>query len=143
MDTNSLIERLLIALGPFESVRFAWLFGSRARGTARIGSDVDVGVYLDRDRPVDDLLGLADALCRACGRDDVQVVVLNHRGPAFLINVLVDGILLVERDREARIEWQARTMSEWYDFAPTWYLWRETFWEARRKEALDAQAAGR
>ncbi len=104
---------------------------------------MDVGVYLDREHPIDDLLGLADALGRACGREDVQVVVLNHRGPAFLKNVLVDGVMLLERDHEERVQWQSRTMSEWYDFAPTYQLWRDTFWEARRKEAQVGSVASR
>lgn len=130
-----MVPRLRTALDPFPWVRFAYLFGSQARGEARAWSDVDVGVYLNGERPVDDLLELADALCRACGREDVQVVVLNHRGPAFLKNVLFDGVLLLERDREERTEWQARSMSEWYEFAPTYQLWREVFWETRRMEA--------
>lgn len=124
-------------------MRFAYLFGSMARGAGRPGSDVDVGVYASPEPSALQLADLVGALCRACGRDDVQVVVLNRRGPGFLKNVIQDGVLLVERDREERVIWQAQAMSEWYDFAPTFALWRESFWDARRKELHGGFGPGR
>jgi predicted nucleotidyltransferase len=41
-------QRIASALAPFEDVRVAYLFGSRARGSARADSDLDLAVRIRR-----------------------------------------------------------------------------------------------
>ena len=48
-----LVARLADALEEREEVLEAYLFGSRARGRQRPGSDVDVAVYVDEARAED------------------------------------------------------------------------------------------
>jgi predicted nucleotidyltransferase len=45
----TLIDAIEKALGPIEAVRLAYLFGSRARGTARPDSDLDLAVAYPRE----------------------------------------------------------------------------------------------
>jgi len=107
-----------------EDLAAAWLFGSQARGTARDVSDVDVGLLLGRPpQGRSDLrLDLQDRLTAALGRV-VQVVVLDE-APADLVHrVLREGLLLVERDRSARVRFQVRKLNEYFDLTP---MYRET-----------------
>ncbi len=121
MDTRSIVDALR---GYFESrpdgVVCAWLFGSVARGSARPDSDVDVAVLLDREPP-ETLEGSAATMAgdveAAIGRP-VDLVVLN-RAPVDLIHrVLRDGLLLVERDRNARVRFEVRARNEFFDLKP-------------------------
>ncbi len=121
MDTRSIVDALR---GYFESrpdgIVCAWLFGSVARGSARPDSDVDVAVLLDREPP-ETLEGSAATMAgdveAAIGRP-VDLVVLN-RAPVDLIHrVLRDGLLLVERDRNARVRFEVRARNEFFDLKP-------------------------
>jgi hypothetical protein len=113
-------EALRSALESEPDVRAAWLFGSRARGTARPTSDVDVAVLFgpvaeraERAWDLEARLSIALNL-------PVQVVVADT-APADLVHrVLRDGHLLVDRDRSARIRFEVRKRNEYFDMTPFW-----------------------
>lgn len=110
----------------------AYLFGSTARGKARAGSDLDVAVLFASDPP-HTLAGLdlADDLSAATGRP-VDLVVLN-RAPVDLVHrVLRDGLLLLDRDRSARIRFEIRARNEYFDLLPYLQRYRHSIPEARR-----------
>jgi uncharacterized protein len=104
----------------------AYLFGSRARGTARESSDVDLAVLL-RSRPVARLSNVArefEASVERVLRRPVDVVVLNT-APADLVHrVLRDGMLVLDRDRSARIRFEVQSRNEYFDLAPLRRLYR-------------------
>jgi predicted nucleotidyltransferase len=97
-----------------------YLFGSEARGTAGLTSDVDVAVLYSRTPP-----GSLDApnlvlegdLERLLGRP-VQVIVLNSAPPDLTHRVLRDGRLLFEGDRSARIAFEVKSRNEYFDLLP-------------------------
>ncbi|MEX0657953.1 MAG: nucleotidyltransferase domain-containing protein [Egibacteraceae bacterium] len=92
----------------------AYLFGSRARGTARPGSDADVAVLLDEDSDVHQrTLDLMAAL-----GEGVDVVVLNEAPVALAYRVLRDGVLPVCRDEQVRVRHRAATISRYLDTVP-------------------------
>ena len=137
MDRETLIE----ALGGFFRERSggvvaAYLFGSRARGTARKGSDVDLGVLFAESLPTS-LHGppsrIADALERELGAE-VQVVVLNTAPPDLVHRVLRDGVLVHESDRSARIRFEVARRREYLDLLPVLRRYRrlESLAEAAR-----------
>ena len=99
----------------------AYLFGSRARGDAHRASDVDVAVLFTADPPgtlAGLHLDLADRLSAAVGGRSVDLVVLN-RAPVDLVHrVLRDGVLLLERDRSARIRFEVRARNDYFDLLP-------------------------
>jgi hypothetical protein len=104
----------------------AYLFGSTARGTARPSSDVDLAVLL-RSRPASQLSSVArelEASVERRVRRPVEVVVLNA-APADLVHrVLRDGVLLLDRDRPARIRFEVQARNEYFDLAPLRRLYR-------------------
>ena len=98
----------------------AYLFGSYARGESAPESDVDVAVLFEQDPPRNLAglhLDLADDLSAAVG-GPVDLVVLN-RAPADLIHrVLRDGVLILERDRAARVRFEVRARNAYFDLLP-------------------------
>jgi predicted nucleotidyltransferase len=102
--------------------RFAFVHGSRAAGTARPESDLDVAAWWGTGSPpapwtVDvpagvDLLVLDDAPLELAGR------------------VAVDGRLLYDDDPPARVDWQARTRLIYFDEQPRQRWIRRVFLEA-------------
>jgi len=77
------------------------LFGSRAKGRARKGSDVDVAVRARRRRwgDADWELGLASDLASALeSGGEVDVAFLNGADPVLLFEVASDGIPLFEAE---------------------------------------------
>jgi predicted nucleotidyltransferase len=98
----------------------AYLFGSVARGDDRQGSDVDVGVVLWSGRPrrLEDLpVDLPAALEKGLRRV-VDLVVLNGAPVELVHRVLRDGIVVHERDRASRVEFEVKARNEWFDLAP-------------------------
>ncbi|MDY0003425.1 MAG: nucleotidyltransferase domain-containing protein [Polyangia bacterium] len=105
--------------GSGEGILAAWLFGSVARDEAGPGSDVDVAVLLGRSpRSLAELpLDLEDHLERTLGLK-VQVVALNE-APADLVHrVLLDGVLLLDRDPAARVRFEVQRRNEYFDLLP-------------------------
>ena len=97
-----------------------YLYGSRARGTARPASDVDLGI-LYREDPAMTLEGLpldleAD-LERALGVP-VQIVALNQAPVDLIHRVLRDGKLILDRDRSRRIRFEVKARNEFFDLRP-------------------------
>jgi predicted nucleotidyltransferase len=121
VDRDALIGRLesYFRCRP-DGLAAVYLYGSQARGTAREGSDVDLGVlFSEAPEPV--LGGPPDRIADEMGRElrrAVQVVVLN-RAPADLVHrVLRDGVLVHEADRSARIRFEVAKRNEYFDLLP-------------------------
>lgn len=119
--TNALSERP-------EGLVCAYLFGSHARGEAGARSDVDVAVLFDEDPP-HNLAGLhldlEDDLTGALRRP-VDLVVLNHAWVDLVHRILRDGVLVLERDRSARIRFEVRARKNYFDLLPHLRRYRRT-----------------
>ena len=100
------------------SVEFAYLFGSIL--TRRDARDVDVAVFLrGRGDPwlsAEDVGRHLEGVLRP--RRKVDVRVLNDAAAAFAFRVLEEGMLLWERDRSARLSWEAHALSRYQDLRP-------------------------
>lgn len=118
------LRELLAAAPP--SVVAVYLYGSRARGDAAPKSDVDLGVLLSAPPPAT-LRGVAremeDTLERVLHLP-VQVVVLNTAPADLTHRVFRDGILLLDRDRAARLRFEVQSRNEYFDLAPLRRLYR-------------------
>jgi predicted nucleotidyltransferase len=117
-DVMGRLSGVLAAEGP--ALACAYLFGSHARGEAHAGSDIDVAVLFTEDPPrtlAGLHLDLADRLTEAIARP-VDLVVLNRAPVDLAHRVLRDGVLLLERDRSARIRFEVRARNEYFDLLP-------------------------
>jgi len=111
---------LRAALEAEPAIIAAWLFGSRARGTARADSDVDVAVLFGPVARRAEAAWDLEARLSIALRLPVQVVVADGAPADLVRRVLRDGRLLVDRDRAARIRFEVRKRIEYFDMTPIW-----------------------
>ena len=104
----------------------AYLFGSVARGTHGPHSDVDLALLMRAD-PAPGLRGLGFDVAFVLEpllKRPVDVVVLNGAPPELVHRVLRDGVLVLERDRRARVRFEVRARALYFDLAPLRKLYR-------------------
>lgn len=124
------------ALEPLEDVRLAYLFGSRARGTARTDSDLDLAVRLRAPDAtgraaltLDVIAALTDALGSLGER--VDLLDLDRAGSEVAFRVIGEGRCLVCRDRAERTHLEASIARRYDDERP----YRTLFVQAARRAA--------
>ncbi len=103
-------DRIIDVLRDEKCVRFALLFGSRARGRERPDSDWDVAAYLDEGTTPKERFAARVRLAAALEAvGEVDVVVLNDADPLLGQRALSGEVLFV-RDRGAYVRYFVRTM---------------------------------
>jgi predicted nucleotidyltransferase len=127
---DPIVDALRTALAGRQDVRLALLFGSRARGRARPGSDADVAV-LGKDL---DLLRLASDLS-AAARIEVDVVSLEDPGYPLLNALLRDSVVLHEGEHHAAAAWRSRALLDAETDRPGWERMRDAFLRRLAREA--------
>jgi predicted nucleotidyltransferase len=120
--TASLDERVAAIVADSPEIVAVDLFGSRARGQGRAGSDLDVAVVFARD--VDRTARfqarclLSERLARSAGCATADVVDLETATPLLAHEVLRGGRLLWSGDERRRVEVVARQTMRYIDGAP-------------------------
>ena len=124
MDEAKIHDIKQLLLPVFERYRakvvFAYLFGSVARGEASPLSDVDIAIYLAEENRAsffDLKLALHADISRALKRNDVDLVVLNTiRNEMLTADVIRNGVVIFDRDTEAREDYEIKRLHESIDF---------------------------
>jgi predicted nucleotidyltransferase len=99
-------------------VSVAYLFGSRARGTARPDSDHDVAVLFAHARPpLDATVRLAADLVPVLGTP-VDVVDLDRATLELRGTVAESGRLLYSADETRRVRFEVDARMRWIEFRP-------------------------
>ncbi len=131
--STSAVDQVLAEAG----VAFAYLFGSRATGQHGPASDADVAIMTAR--PLDLLaeVALADRLAQAMQVPAVDVLDLQRAPLRMRGRVLTEGRLLFSADESARVAFEVRTRSEYFDFLPTQRTHRDTFLRRVATEGLN------
>lgn len=101
-----------------QNVLFAYLFGSHITGIITESSDMDVAVYLDKKHAdIDDYLSLHSALSRALKTDKIDLIILNNANNLILLDSIVrHGILVIDKDKDRREEFELRVLHSAIDF---------------------------
>lgn len=110
------VERVRAAVISGPPLRLAVLFGSRALGTARDDSDVDIGfIPADDAMPLHDELAEASRLSRVLDAE-VDFVRLDQDNPLLGYEVAKHGVCLFEARRGEFAAFRATATSIWFDF---------------------------
>lgn len=102
-------------------IKFAYLFGSHARGTANKLSDVDIAVFIDKSmideekHPYGYKASVIADLMQVLNTNEVDLVVLNDAPYILRHRVLRYGELAYLKDGQARIDFQFDTMTMYPD----------------------------
>ncbi|MBS3762888.1 MAG: nucleotidyltransferase domain-containing protein [Planctomycetes bacterium] len=99
-------------------VALAYLFGSRADGSAAPSSDYDFGVLLIPDAAPDCRYRIEHELLEVLDAAEVDVVMLGEAPVTLAYNVIASGQLVYEKDRATRVEFEANLMSKYCDYLP-------------------------
>ena len=123
MNANAdLAGRIATVLSARLEILEAYLFGSHARGASQAHSDIDIAVFVDRERVEPSPFGyrseLTSSLMSALGTNAVDVVVLNSAPPLLYHRVLRDGLRLLARDLRSTTVREGQALSRHCDFAP-------------------------
>jgi len=98
MKHDELMDDIAAVFARESGIRLALIFGSLAKGRARIDSDVDVAVAADRPLDIGTKMRLIEQLAVLTGRP-IDLVDLQVANGLILNRVLVDGKLLFCKDR--------------------------------------------
>jgi hypothetical protein len=100
-----------------QTVKFAYLFGSTARGAAGPLSDLDLAVYLDgRLDFFKSRLRLREALAKVLQTERFDLVVLN-KAPLVLKHEVVKNGIVLKEDRSRRVMFETEVLQEYLDTA--------------------------
>lgn len=103
-----------------DQVLFAYLFGSLVERKDGPLSDVDVAVFLTDEfasSHFDVKLSLLADFCRALGRNDVDVVVLNRtRNRMLLDGIIRRCVVLLDQDPRLRADFELKALHRAIDF---------------------------
>jgi hypothetical protein len=114
---NVSFKKISGLLDEIPQVKFAYIFGSRARGDAGCSSDVDVAVFLDhRVSSFEWRLRLMERLAKVLGSEHFDLVILNEASPVLKYEVIREGCVIKE-SKNRRVEFETRTLGEYLDTA--------------------------
>lgn len=108
----------LASVLPAHGVVVAYVFGSRATGRERAGSDLDLAILTDRDLSLRDQVRLGDDVALTAGISDVDVVLLDDASLELRGHVVQSGRCVFSRDETRRVAFEVRTLKEYLEFAP-------------------------
>lgn len=112
--------------------RFAFVHGSRADGSERPGSDIDVAAWFDGHDPAPWTIGDLP--------EGVDLLVLDRAPLELAGRVALHGVLLFDDDPAARVHWLALTRRIYLDERPRTDLARRIFFDGvREREAADGR----
>jgi predicted nucleotidyltransferase len=106
MDLAPELRERIVADLRAAGARFALLHGSRAKGSARPDSDIDVAAHFG---------GAAPDVWRVEVPPHVDLIVLEHAPLELAGRIALHGALLFDDDPPLRVEWQATTRLVYLD----------------------------
>lgn len=141
-----MIDEIMKRLGRFfevhEELQFAVLFGSAAKGTMNVLSDIDFAVMLDPcykdETPYGYQATLIAELMHELERNDVDVVILNKAPILLKYEVLRYGKFIHIRDMQSRIQFQIDTINQYEDFKALYQVHEEAC-HPRWKNIIDSK----
>ena len=120
-----------------KSIVFAYVFGSVAQGRTNLESDVDLAVYLDKEKAGDlfkKRLSLIEKTQSILNKP-TEIAVLNEIKSTFFKFVIIkEGKVIFERDHGKRVDFELRTMQEYYDFQPFLEEYNKAYLQRNLKE---------
>lgn len=100
-----------------DRVKFALIYGSVFTDYFNEDSDIDIGIYLGRRMDAKAFFDLKEKIDKDLAyKYAIDLVVLDMADPIIAMQILANGKLIVENDREAFIKYKASMISQYIDF---------------------------
>ena len=114
---NPIVQQIASTLAQHEDIQLAFVFGSAARGTLRLDSDVDVAVLAGGQLSTEARLALMAELSLALKRE-VDLVDLHDAWGLILRQVLTTGTLALKRPGPGHAALLKRMLFDQADMEP-------------------------
>jgi predicted nucleotidyltransferase len=105
------------------AAEYAYLYGSQVTGNTNKESDFDFAVMLSNELSDEQRfkvrLKLMSEISRILKTDAIDLIILNDVHSIFLKFVVIkEGLLIFDQCPSERIDFELKTMNEYYDFKP-------------------------
>lgn len=128
LSKTRIINTARMVFQKFPTIRFAYLFGSHARGKIGPLSDIDLALYFDppvSENKREKITGeVGDEIARSLqlrGDYPVQIQILNEiqqTQRALEHDIVYNGILIYSSDEAARAHYEAGAIHRWIEWLP-------------------------
>ena len=113
-------QRLVDYFSARPEIKFAYIFGSTAKGMTTCLSDIDIAIFVDfnimkRHYPYGYKASVLTDLLKLLQTNDVDMVILNSASCLLKHRVIRDGIVIYSCSEKDRINFQVRTIDEYID----------------------------
>ncbi len=123
-----LLKTLKEVMEKEEDVLFAYLYGSYAYGVVHSESDIDVAVYL-KPSDIKEYLNkekrILSALIDRLHTDRIDLRILNVSPLLLQYHVIKEGIPILIKDEQERIDFETRVMNRFFELKPCLDEYRE------------------
>lgn len=117
-NIESLIPGAVAYLSSMDEVRFAYLFGSLARGKPMPLSDIDIAVYLSEDTNLlEKKMEILGKMIELLETDEIDLVLLNTAPLSLRKKILENKRVIVDKDPFLRHKYESLTLREYFDFS--------------------------
>lgn len=139
MNTN--ISKIKNELKPVlekeKGLLFGYIFGSAVSGKTNFESDIDLAFYFNEEKSGDLFkrrLFLIEKI-QSLLKKKVEVVILNDIESIFFKFVIIkEGKVIFERDHSERVDFELKTMQNYYDFQPFVKAYNEAYLKRSLRE---------
>ena len=119
MNLTEIEDKLRAIPERFPAVRLMYLFGSQVTGDLGPLSDYDLGILLAPSADSSELRArLHHEIAVLLAETKVDVVWLRRAPVELAYAIICQGVVVYQRDLATRVEFEARTMSQYGDYLP-------------------------
>lgn len=97
------------------NIKLIYIFGSYAKGTNRENSDLDIGIYMEKEIDSFDRLKILDALIDILQREDIDLVILNKVDIELQFQVIKYGQIIYMDNLLTKVLYESKIMSFYMD----------------------------
>lgn len=98
----------------YETIIFAYIFGSFVQNKLKPGSDIDIAIYLEEDLGADIYLEIKNTLSDDIKRE-VDLVILNEAPPLLKYEIYKNNLLLFTRNKTIESNQKVKTLFQYND----------------------------
>ena len=110
-------DKLIQFLKSDRRIMLAYIFGSRVKGHVGRMSDYDIAIFLSETPSDTYKYELQSKIARILDAT-IDLVILNVAPLELKYAVIADGLLIYEKDRATKVEFEGDTLSRYFDFLP-------------------------
>jgi len=116
------MSRIGQVLAEEESIVLCYAFGSYPRGEATPLSDLDLGLVVSEETPVNQYTELVFRLTSKIGglveNIEADIRILNGAPPELRYSAVAKGVMILCKNERARIRFETDAVTEYLDFKP-------------------------